>query len=357
MDDNIEFDTTTDSQKEQNKVLRTIFLNLFTVTFIIMSYFFISEIFGSISTIYIEDPEFSIYFGITLLVFTILSILAGFYHGFVAGFIGELLYQLAYYGTIYLHWCFIVAIWGMICGLYKYKPLKYQVRIKVLYSTLELIIASLITMGIIIYFQNRFEGPNSDINDIILNYGLRFFIQSFLTVIILVPIIMFLYDYALATKVRHFYYIFLTHHPTSMSDHTFCLKFGRTCFYFCSRCSGVMIGGMLAFFFTHLYERIYNVELNPEFALILCIILPIPGLLDWGTQRLLFRKSTTSTRLLTGFIIGNALHFMSFATKKYYFFMIFLLILYFSILGALMYFGHRKEMKRLDQKYPKMETE
>ena len=348
MEDNSEFNTLKNSQKNQEKLLRKIFLNLLIDAFIIMTYFYISEIFGSISTIYIDDSELFIYFGVTLLIFTIFSIFAGFYHGFIAGFIGEFLYQLAYYDSIYLHWCFIIGIWGLICGLYKYKPLKYQERIKILYTSLVLILSSFIIMGIIIYSQNIFNSPQLDKNTLILNYGFNFFIQTLISIVFIVPIILFLYDKAFATRERHLYYILFTHHPFSMSDHTFYFKFGRTYIYLCSRCSGVIIGGMFAFFFTRLIERIYNCEFSQEVAIFLCIILPIPGLIDWGTQRMLLRTSTTESRLFTGFIIGNALHFMSF-TNKYYFFMLFLLILYFSILGLIMYFGHKKEMKKLKE--------
>jgi hypothetical protein len=90
--------------------------------------------------------------------------------------------------------------------------------------------------------------------------------------------------------------------------------------------------------------QIFQTELSSEIALILIIVLPIPGIVDWGTQRLLLRKSNTKSRLFTGFIIGNALHFMSF-TYTYYFFTILILITYFSIFGALVYLGHKKEIK------------
>ncbi|UCD00640.1 MAG: DUF2085 domain-containing protein, partial [Promethearchaeota archaeon] len=150
----------------------------------------------------------------------------------------------------------------------------------------------------------------------------------------------------LAKDEKHLYYMILTHHPLSASDHTFYLKFGRTKIYFCTRCSGVIIGALLALFSTYLIQKIYKVEFSPEIALLLCIILPIPGLIDWGTQRLLLRKSTTESRLFTGFIIGLALHFMSF-TYKYYFFTFLILTIYFSIFGLLVFFGHKKEMKLL----------
>jgi len=311
-----------------------------------MIYFYISEIFGSISTVYIEDSKFSINFGITLLIFTFLAILAGYYHGFIAGFVGELLYQLAYYDNIYIEWCFFVAIWGLICGLYKYKPLRYQEKIKIVYTAILLFINSVTSILLLTLVQIYYYQINENLTYIIINHGLKFFIQALLTVVFIIPLLIVLYDKGLATREAHLYYIILTHHPISMSDHSFYLKLGTTYIYFCSRCSGVIIGGMLTFFFIRLLERINNITISPELAVILCIVLPIPGLIDWGTQRMLLRTSTTESRLFTGFIIGNALHFMS-LTNKYYFFMIFLLILYFGILGLLMYFGHKKEMKQL----------
>ena len=115
------------SKETASKVtLRKIFVNILVVVFIIMSYIYISESFGSISTPFIMSNEFLLVFGISLLVFTFFSIIAGAIPAFIAGFFGELLFQLAFYARIYLDWCLIVAIFGLIAGVYKYKPLKYQ---------------------------------------------------------------------------------------------------------------------------------------------------------------------------------------------------------------------------------------
>lgn len=333
---------------KKKKFLREIFLNIFIAVFIIICYFYLSEFFGSISKPFLEDPKFSIQFGIVLLIFTFFSMLAGSFHGFITGFLGEYLYQLAYYNTVHLDWCFLIAFWGLLCGIYKYKPLKYREKKNILLTIAVLLINSLILMIMIILFEKFYHSNRKDIYSIFLGLGLKFLVESFLSIIFLVPMLLVFYDRALATEERHIYYMILTHHPASMSDHTFYLRFGNTYIYFCSRCSGVILGGMTTYIFTYLLERIYNIDLNPELAVILCILLPIPGLIDWGTQRMLLRKSTTETRLFTGFIIGAALQLMSF-TYKYYFFMIFLLTLYFSILFLLMYLGHRKEMRLLTE--------
>ena len=337
MEDNSDLDSRKNSKSKYENLLRIFFLNLFISIFIIMCYFYIAEFFGSISTIYIEDSKSYINFGVTLLIFTFFSILAGKFHGFIAGFIGEFIYQIAYYNTIYIHWCFIIAVFGFLCGLYKYRPLMYQEKRNIVFAFLGLLISTSITTLFIIISYISLGASEANSSTI----GFKFFIQTLLTTVFIVPFLLFLYDSALASKERHLYYMLLTHHPVYMSDHTFYLKFGRTYIYFCSRCSGVIIGGLIAFFFTHLIEKIYGSVITPGFAVLLCVILPIPGIIDWGTQRLALRKSTTESRLLTGFVIGNALHFLSF-TREYYFIMIFLVVFYFSIVGILIYIGHRR---------------
>lgn len=342
---------------EKKNYPRLVFLNLLINFFIITSYVYFAETFGSISTIFIESQEFIMRFGFTLLLFVFLSVLAGFLHGLIGGFLAELLYQLAFYHEIYLEWCFIVAILGFLVGLYKYKPQKYQVRKNVFYTFMSLVITSFVMTGIIILFQVLFH-PNLFAPEIvIINYGFKFLLQATISMVIIVPFLLVVYDRILATEENDLYYMILTHHPTSASDHTFYLKFGRTKIYFCSRCSGVILGGLFAVFFTHMLELIVQTQFNGFIALLLIIILPIPGIVDWGTQRLLLRKSTTGSRIFTGFIIGNALHFMSF-TYKYYLFTFLILILYFTIFGILIYLGHKKEMKLLRMKdYPYLNEE
>ncbi|MFX1417522.1 MAG: DUF2085 domain-containing protein [Promethearchaeota archaeon] len=337
------------TQKEkQFNFLRSIFLNLFTIAFITISYVYISEPFGSISTIFIYNQGFSLQFGMTLLIFTFFSILAGPLQGFISGFLGEFLFQLAFYEILHLEWCFIIATIGLLSGIYKYHPLKYQKYINVFYTFLTLVIVSFIISSLIIGIQFLFYFTQYTLNIIIINFGLKYLLQATISILFIIPILLFIYDKILAKDEKHLYYMILTHHPLSASDHTFYLNFGRTKIYFCSRCSGVIIGGLIALFSTYLIQKIYQVEFSAELALILCIILPLPGIIDWGTQRLLLRTSTTKSRLFTGFIIGTALHFMSF-TYKYYFYTMIILTIYFTIFFLLIYFGHKKELRLLKE--------
>jgi len=347
----------TPQEEEGKNYFRLIFLELLISTFIIISYVYFAEAFGSISTVFLESQEFILRFGITLVLFTFLSVLAGSLQGLISGFLAELLYQVAFYHEIYLEWCLIVAILGFLVGLYKYKPLKFHEGIKIFYTFLMVIICSVIMTGIIIIFQALFHPNQFPLDIVVLNFGFKFFLQALISIVFIVPILLVLYDRILATEENDLYYMILTHHPTSASDHTFYLKFGRTKIYFCSRCSGVILGGLFAVFATHVLELVFQTEFNGELALLLIIILPIPGIVDWGTQRLLLRKSTTGSRIFTGFIIGNALHFMSF-TYKYYFFTFMILIIYFTIFGLLIFFGHQKEMKLLRMEdYPYLDEE
>lgn len=329
---------------EHNNIKRLIFVNIFIEVFIIMCYFSISELFGSISSFFIFNIEFSVTFGITLLLFTFFSILAGPIHGFVSGFIGELLYQLTFYSSIQLNWIIVIALYGLICGYYKYKPLKYQNRRKLFYTIIILAIASIFVSVVITLSQLISDSGTQNFNMVLINYGVKFLVQSLISTVFLVPLLLFIYDKFLGIQERHIYHLFLTHHPLSASDHTFYFQFGRTKIYFCSRCSGMILGGIISIFFTHLIDLLFNFRLSPEIALIGIICIPIPGLIDWGTQRLLLRKSTTTSRIITGFIIGVGLHLINF-TYKYYFITITILIVYFSILFLLMYIGYKKQMK------------
>lgn len=342
--------------KKPKITLRLIFVNILVIVFIIMSYIYISESFGSISTPYVSINEFSLVFGVSLLVFTFFSIIAGPILAFIAGFFGELLFQLAFYNSVFLDWCFIVALFGMIAGIYKYKPLKYQKFKGILITFIILVIDSVIMMFFITMFQFIFDSTALQFEILIINFGFKFLLEALLSVMISVPILLFIYDKVLASTERHLYYLGLTHHPISASDHTFYFQFGRTKLYLCSRCSGMILGIVMSIFFTHLVQQIFDAKFSSEVALLITIIFPIPGLIDWGTQKLSSRTSTTESRLLTGFIIGVAAHFISF-TGEYYFLTIFIVTFYFVILIILIFFSQKKLIRELNKELTQDPTE
>ncbi len=322
----------------------------------IMVYVSLSNFFGSPSKLYLTNSEPSFLIGISLILYTFFSVLAGPYKSFLAGFFAELLYQLTSFKAIYIEWCLFIGIFGLACGFFNYKPLKI-LKFKSIFLLIGFFfIASLVGVFILFFFQvflyKSMAFSAIELGGLIINFILDGF---FVSTLISIPLLI-LYDYILSNKERVIYQEILTHHLPTQSDHAFYLQFGRTYIFFCSRCSGVIIGGLISIFTTTYLADGFNIKITSEIAIFLCIILPIPGMLDWGTQRLLYRKSNTKIRLLTGFILGIALHMMSF-TSKYALFMLFLLILYFGALGILMYVGHKKEMKELEEEVNRIPKE
>jgi len=342
----------------ERTLIRTFFLNLLMIFFIVLGYFYISEAFGAISFFFIGNNTFSIQFSGSLLLFSFLVILSGPYVGFASGFIGEFLVQIAIYKTIYLEWCIIVAIFGFLCGYYRYKPLKYKNIKKIYYTFISLFLSSLLTTLLIIFYQSILSSGQMLLSTIFINFGFKFLMQSIISILVFVPILLRVYDTYLATNERQIYIDILTHHPATEEGitHTFYLTFGRTSVYFCSRCSGAILGGLFILFFSRLFVKITGNVISAEFAILLCIIAPIPGLTDWGTQRLLFRKSTTELRLLTGFVLGLALFALSF-TSKYYFLVLFLLIFYLGIFFILVYFGHKRAKRQFKEEWEQASTD
>jgi len=313
-----------------------------------MSYLYTSESFGSVSSPYIGTVSFSIVFSVSLLILAFFSVLSGPLPAFFAGFLGELVYQISFYHTIYLDWCLIVAIYGSLAGIYKYKPLKYHNIKNIFYSIAILVINSLIATILVVTATMLFHHSSLPLAELFSNFGLKFFFQTLTSVIVSVPILLIIFDKIFASKEQHLYYMLLTHHPISASDHTFYFQLGRTKIYFCSRCSGMIIGMIISVFFTHLFQLIVNPQFSSELAFIIIAVFPIPGLIDWGTQKLLLRTSTTESRLFTGFIIGIALHFISF-TREYYFLTLVMVTVYFGIFFLFFYFGQKRLLKELNK--------
>ena len=70
--------------------------------------------------------------------------------------------------------------------------------------------------------------------------------------------------------------------------------------YFCSRCIGIIFGGILGF----LLLAVYNVKI----LFIYFIILSLPLVLDGFTQLSGLRESTNGIRIVTGFLAGFGLN-------------------------------------------------
>ena len=119
---NLEFNNLAryNSRDKKNKTLnidlRDTFLFLFRVFILIITYYYCSINFNSISKPFIENQTFNIQFNLTLFILAILSNLFGWKIGFISGFLGEFLYQISVYPerTIYFEWVFLVGLMGLL---------------------------------------------------------------------------------------------------------------------------------------------------------------------------------------------------------------------------------------------------
>ena len=117
-----------------------------------------------------------------------------------------------------------MALLGFFSGIYKYHPLKYHEEIKVYYTFIVLIIISFIISGFITLSQFFLYPSQQSLELIVINYGFKFFLHALISIIFIIPILLSIYDKVLAKEEQYLYYLFLTHHPLSASDHTFFLQ-------------------------------------------------------------------------------------------------------------------------------------
>lgn len=143
---------------------------------------------------------------------------------------------------------------------------------------------------------------------------------------------------------RMIYHPLLTHHFIEESNHTFSVSFGNVSVFFCTRCAGMLIG-----LFLSIYAFVaFKIALPPLIALIVDCFLPVPIFVDWGTQRLGLRESTTKSRVITGAIVGLGFALVPQASPDYALESAILLMTYFVIFISLFVVGTRFVAKEND---------
>ena len=78
--------------------------------------------------------------------------------------------------------------------------------------------------------------------------------------------------------------------------------------------------------------------MDPWAALILCAILPAPGLFIWSGQKLGFWSDSTPSRLVNGALLGASIFLISLTTPVFNALLI-LIIIYFSLFFAVFLLG------------------
>lgn len=98
---------------------------------------------------------------------------------------------------------------------------------------------------------------------------------------------------------RYFLFLLASHHPEEKLDHTIQIRLHGKSIFLCSRCTGIAIGMFTIFGFSA-----FGLTLPKNFFLPLIAFLPLLAVVDWFTQSARLRKSNTSLRLSSGFLLG-----------------------------------------------------
>ncbi|MFX0134858.1 MAG: DUF2085 domain-containing protein [Candidatus Hodarchaeota archaeon] len=114
-------------------------------------------------------------------------------------------------------------------------------------------------------------------------------------------------------KLKNMIHLFFSHHTEEYYNRTFTISFRDKEFHICARCSGVVISFLTAFS----YILLTDVDLDSTFSLILAVILAIPVMIDWGTQKLGYRESRNSIRFTTGVLLGLGITLLRFTYEHF----------------------------------------
>ncbi|GAB4319640.1 MAG: hypothetical protein Kow0069_23280 [Promethearchaeota archaeon] len=174
---------------------------------------------------------------------------------------------------------------------------------------------------------------------------------SFVSAFLLAPFLALFYEWLTRPEVR--YHEVLTHHPPLAADHSFPVELNGCSVYFCSRCGGMMVGLFMTFFAANLLP----IRPPQEFIVWACALAPIPGMVDWGTQRLGFRTSNTTGRLVTGTSIGVAMYFLSLVDADHRAQVLAIVVVYFVAFFFLFVFGDRIARSLAERRGVALKTE
>jgi alpha-L-fucosidase len=141
------------------------------------------------------------------------------------------------------------------------------------------------------------------------------------------------------------YNLNLTHHPIEDDNHTIVLLVGKVRVYFCTRCTAMVLGVFFTFITMHMLWELFNWEIPANIAIVIVAIAPIVPLTDWGLQALYIRPATTTSRLITGFILGICMEMIA-QSRGYERFLFPIIIVYFTIFGILYFFRMKQKMAK-----------
>ena len=97
----------------------------------------------------------------------------------------------------------------------------------------------------------------------------------------------------------------LAHHGPGRYDRTLRLPFGRRRVHLCARCTGQGLGVVAFLVGAAVLIAGGRPLFEPSFQLLIALA-PLPAAIDWLSQSMGRRESTTSVRVVTGMLLGFA---------------------------------------------------
>jgi uncharacterized membrane protein len=153
-----------------------------------------------------------------------------------------------------------------------------------------------------------------------------------------VTVFLFLAFVALPGDAKAIYNPALTHHVIEDSDHVIGVKFGKVTVFFCTRCSGMLVGLFLSLY---AFSSI-QLGISPFVAFVLDIFVPAPVFIDWGLQRFGRRKATTWSRIMTGVLTGFGFALIPQAAPDYSLHASIVLMSYFAVFFLIYFLSARR---------------
>jgi uncharacterized membrane protein len=290
-----------DRIKPQKSTLDKIRNDAFRTFFIIVAYYF-----GASYSLYpfylLNDPivNQSVNFIICYFVIATFSAIFGMIPGIVGSVIGDILFQIINIGFIQWQFSLVSLLLAMGGGIFKYSREHTIPKLRIMKYLYTVLITGLIT-GLIIgtYLE---ELGVSYLVSVLLSYAFA----PVISILIMDRVLKFL-----SNENGVVYRMGLTHHFELEADHAVPIDIGGYKVFTCTRCTGTATGIIAALFIERLFFDISNIELTPEIAFIFCVVLPIPGLIDWGTQSAQLRKSNDKMRIFTGILLGMSIEFLT----------------------------------------------
>jgi len=337
---------------KKNKTKLNYFKNqLIRIFFIIVFYYFSSKMSGYLAFLEAFPNKFKILnfqFFTGILVLILLSNLWGSIVGSIGGLIGELIYQFISIHFIIWPHLLIITLIGFMSGLIKYNKDTFIRKLYIMrffYIIIITMFASLLLLLIFtfIYIKDFSFDINSPAGSIVLFNNIQFLISFIISCMFLSPLIILAIDRFLKFSSNQFGNIYLipfTHHTIYDSDHAIPIYIGGYNFFVCTRCTGMIIGIIIGLFIQSVLKLGFYIDMDPNLVFLLTLLSPIPGIIDWGVQKLGFIKSNDYKRILTGILVGMAIHFLTLMDPKDIRAPI-LLITYFSIFVFLIIFSSK----------------